>query len=136
MTAIARLTGLAIDCPDARALAGFYSGLTGWPVDEEASDGKWVQLASDTGATLLFQQVDGYRPPRWPGQEHPQQAHCDFAVADLDIGEAQVIALGARKHGVQPGTDFRVYLDPADHPFCLVRLEVGGPDSAHCAGNH
>jgi hypothetical protein len=28
--------------------------------------------------------------------------------------------MGARKHDVQPGTDFRVYLDPVDHPFCLV----------------
>ncbi len=119
---IARLTGIAIDCPDARALAAFYSAITGWPVDEEESEGPWVQLASDVGATLLFQQVDDYRAPQWPGQEHPQQAHCDFDVADLDAGEARVLALGARKHAVQPGTTFRVYLDPAGHPFCLVAL--------------
>jgi hypothetical protein len=34
-----------------------------------------------------------------------------------------VLALGATRHDVQPGEPsgdgFRVYLDPAGHPFCL-----------------
>ena len=34
--------------------------------------------------------------------------------------EEWVLGLGARKHSYQPGTTFRVYLDPAGHPFCLV----------------
>ncbi|HWD63032.1 MAG TPA: VOC family protein, partial [Humibacter sp.] len=34
-------------------------------------------------------------------------------------GEAQVLALGAVKAGSDHET-FRVYLDPAGHPFCLV----------------
>jgi hypothetical protein len=34
-----------------------------------------------------------------------------------------VLALGARKVDVQPGTTFRVYLDPAGHPLCLVLNE-------------
>jgi len=45
--------------------------------------------------------------------------HLDLIVADLDEGESAVIALGATKAGVQPGTKFRVFLDPAGHPFCL-----------------
>ena len=61
-----------------------------------------------------------HRPPQWPGAEHPQQLHLDLEVADLDAGEAAVVALGARKHAVQPGETFRVFLDPAGHPFCLV----------------
>jgi hypothetical protein len=57
----------------------------------------------------------------WPGAEHPQQAHLDFEVDDLDAGEAEVLRLGARKPETQPGGDsWRVYLDPAGHPFCLV----------------
>jgi hypothetical protein len=120
MTAIARLSWTAIDCPDPVALAGFYTAITGWPVDPEDSDPDWVTLTSDAGATLAFQRVDDYRPPQWPGQEHPQQAHCDFEVDDLDLAEALVLAIGARKHDVQPGHMFRVYLDPADHPFCLI----------------
>ena len=120
MTSIARLAWTAIDCPDAIGLARFYSAITGWPVDEDESDDLWVQLRSGEGATLAFQQVTDYRAPEWPGQEHPQQEHLDFAVDDLDIAEAQVLGLGARKHASQPGHTFRVFLDPADHPFCLV----------------
>jgi catechol 2,3-dioxygenase-like lactoylglutathione lyase family enzyme len=121
MTAIGRLAWTAIDCPDAHALAAFYSAITGWPVDEASSDDRWVQLAGDHGGTLAFQQVDGYRPPEWPGQEHPQQEHPDFLVDDLDTAEGQVLAIGATKHPVQPSPDaWRVYLDPAGHPFCLI----------------
>ena len=120
MPAIARLSWTAIDCPEPRRLAAFYSALTGWPVDEENSSDDWVELTSDVGATICFQLVEAqYTPPQWPGQEHPQQEHLDFHVDDLDLAEIQVLAIGARKHEVQPGTRFRVYLDPDDHPFCL-----------------
>jgi catechol 2,3-dioxygenase-like lactoylglutathione lyase family enzyme len=120
MTGIARFSLVALDCPDARALAAFYSRLTGWPVDEAGSDDEWVTLRSPAGATLAFQRVEGYRPPEWPGQEHPQQLHLDLDVPDLDEGEAAVLALGARAAAFQPGQTFRVFLDPAGHPFCLV----------------
>ena len=45
--------------------------------------------------------------------------HLDVVVGDLDAGEAAVIELGTIKHDHQPGTTFRVFLDPAGHPFCL-----------------
>ena len=38
---------------------------------------------------------------------------------DLDDAEPKVIELGATKAEHQPGTTFRVFLDPAGHPFCL-----------------
>lgn len=121
---IARYSLTALDCPDPHALAAFYSGLTGWQVRPGTSE-EWVQLVADGGATLAFQRVEGYRPPAWPGQEQPQQLHLDFDVPDLDAAEAAVLALGGRRHDVQPGDEeFRVYLDPAGHPFCLV-LDTG-----------
>jgi hypothetical protein len=40
-------------------------------------------------------------------------------VDDLDAAEAAVLELGATRHERQPGTTFRVFLDPAGHPFCL-----------------
>ena len=123
-TRIATLALVALDCPDPPALARFYSGITGWPVAPHTDDA-WVELDSGgAGATLAFQLVEQgrYRPPQWPGQEHPQQAHPDFDVPDLDEGERAVLALGARAHDLQPAPDrFRVYLDPAGHPFCLVK---------------
>jgi len=117
--AIAKLTLTAIDCPDHRALAQFYSDITGWPVSPDGDD-EWVWLESDTGTTLAFQCSPDHVPPTWPEGERPQQLHLDFDVPDLDEGEAAVLALGARKADHQPGETFRVYLDPAGHPFCLV----------------
>ncbi len=120
MKPIARLSLFAFDCPDPDALAEFYSAITGWEVDH--SDEEWVSLESDVGATLAFQRVEDYRPPLWPGSEHPQQAHLDFDVPDIDAAELALFGLGARIAEYQPGGDsWRVYLDPAGHPFCLVR---------------
>jgi catechol-2,3-dioxygenase len=116
-TRIATLGAVCLDCRDPRALAEFYSALSGAPI--ERSDDDWVQLAAQGGVALAFQEVPGHVPPQWPGDELPQQIHLDFDVPDLDAAEAQVLAIGARKHEHQPGTTFRVYLDPAGHPFCL-----------------
>ena len=121
---IARVQAVALDCPDPDALAAFYAAVLGTQVDredaEDNEDDDWVQLEARGGTRLAFQRVADHRPPQWPGAEHPQQVHLDLAVADLDVGEAAVVRLGARKHEVQPGETFRVFLDPAGHPFCLV----------------
>jgi catechol 2,3-dioxygenase-like lactoylglutathione lyase family enzyme len=119
MPAIAKLDSFALDAADPRALAEFYSALTGLPIERD--DGEWVQLVSDGGAALAFQLAPGHRPPVWPSDDQPQQAHLDFEVGDLDDGEQAVLAIGARKAEFQPAPDsFRVFLDPAGHPFCLV----------------
>jgi predicted enzyme related to lactoylglutathione lyase len=114
--AIARFPTVVLDCPDPEALAGFYGKLLGWEV--KTSDG-WATVRADYGDSIGFQQVDGYRPPQWPGQDVPQQMHLDVDVDDLDSAEAAVLELGATKHEHQPGETFRVFLDPAGHPFCL-----------------
>lgn len=120
MSPIARFSLVALDCPDPGALADFYGGITGWSVDWTSDDGSWVQLASDAGPTLAFQRAPDHEPPSWP-QGSPQQAHLDFDVPDLEEAESRILELGAVKADVQPKPDsWRVYLDPAGHPFCLV----------------
>jgi predicted enzyme related to lactoylglutathione lyase len=115
--AIARYPSFVIDCPDAAALAAFYGALLDWKVKASAD---WADLRpDDESACVSFQQVEDYTPPSWPGQQIPQQMHLDVIVDDLDAAEAAVLALGATKHEHQPGTTFRVFLDPAGHPFCL-----------------
>ncbi|MGO4363274.1 VOC family protein [Terrabacter sp. RAF57] len=115
--AIARYPSFVIDCPDAEALATFYATLLGWTV--KASDG-WGEIRdTETGQCICFQQVEDFSSPQWPGQVVPQQMHLDVMVEDLDAAEPEVLALGATKHDTQPGTSFRVFLDPAGHPFCL-----------------
>jgi predicted enzyme related to lactoylglutathione lyase len=116
MTAIATLGAVALDCREPLVVAEFYSALLDVPI--ERTDDDWVQLAIGDVA-LAFQLAPDHVPPQWPGAEHPQQFHLDLDVPDLDAAEQQVLAVGARKHEFQPGTTFRVFLDPAGHPFCL-----------------
>src|SRR5262245_43533187 len=115
--ALARFPGFVIDCPDAAGLATFYGTILGWEI--ETRDG-WADIRPSDGSNCIsFQQVSGYRPPYWPSQTVPQQMHLDLIVDSLDQSEADVVALGATKAEAQPGETFRVFLDPAGHPFCL-----------------
>ena len=116
--AIARFPGFVIDCPDASVLARFYGALLDWSVRAD-DDGSWAEARSTDGPVISFQSVDGYQAPQWPDQSRPQQMHIDVIVDDLDTAETATLALGATKHETQPGTTFRVFLDPAGHPFCL-----------------
>lgn len=123
---------IILDCPDALALATFYGDLLGWSLGD-ASDRDFATLAPPEGGVspdnpqgrpaLAFQRIDDWVEPTWPGGAHPQQFHLDFSVGDIDAAEPGVLALGARVHDHQPSTDggFKVYLDPAGHPFCLIR---------------
>ena len=111
------LFAVTIDAPDASALARFYAELMG---TEVAYDGPEGALINADGRNLMFQQISGYNPPRWADPAHPQQAHLDLVVDDLDIGETRARELGAsRLDG--GGESFRVLADPAGHPFCLIR---------------
>lgn len=115
--AIARRPVTVLDCPAPDVLARFYADLLGAEIT--STDADWWHLREPGGSQLAFQQVDGYVAPDWPGQDVPQQFHLDVLVDDLDETEAAVLALGASKHSHQPGETFRVFLDPAGHPFCL-----------------
>ena len=119
--AIARFPSIVLDCPDPVALATFYGAMLDWKVDTSNADENdgWIDVKADYGQCLSFQGVADYKAPQWPGQEVPQQMHLDVVVDHLDSAEAAVLELGATKHEHQPGTSFRVFLDPAGHPFCL-----------------
>jgi len=112
---------IVLDCSEPQVLARFYVELLGGEIVESDSD--WAEiLPSQAGGRplLAFQRVDHYQPPEWPGQRIPQQVHLDVKVEDLDSAEDSVLAIGATATGAGTNT-FRVYLDPAGHPFCLIR---------------
>ena len=123
MTPPARLRTVVLDCPDPLALAEFYRSLIGGELHHDGDEPDWVVLEPEPGRRFAFQQADDYAPPTWPSGERPQQFHLDLTVDDIDVAEPAVLALGARRHDVQPGEAdgdcFRVYLDPVGHPFCL-----------------
>jgi catechol-2,3-dioxygenase len=109
------LFAVTIDAPDASGLAHFYADLLGMEVTYDGPEGA---LITGEGKSLMFQQVSEYNPPQWPDPAHPQQAHLDILVADLDAGEARALELGASRFD-GGGERFRVFADPAGHPFCL-----------------
>jgi catechol 2,3-dioxygenase-like lactoylglutathione lyase family enzyme len=116
---IGRLEKTVIDCPDPRALARFYCQVLGMQVNEDI-DG-WVVIGTEPRLRqLAFQLAEDWIPPRWPDPAYPQQLHLDIRVNDADEAEQELLALGAtRVHG-QRETGFRVFTDPAGHPFCIV----------------
>lgn len=120
---IKKLQAVAFDCPDPVRLAEFYAEVLGGRVEADPQDPDWVKVVDFGGTPLAFQRVDDYQPPEWPGQAHPQQIHLDFDVDDIEADEKRVIALGAkvleRTDQVHQDANWRVYADPAGHPFCL-----------------
>jgi catechol 2,3-dioxygenase-like lactoylglutathione lyase family enzyme len=110
------LWAVSIDAPDASMLARFYADLMGMQVTHDTTEAAAI---SGGGRTVYFQQVSDYNPPRWPDPAYPQPAHLDVIVSDLDAGEVRALELGATR---LPGGEqtFRVFADPAGHPFCLT----------------
>ena len=126
---IAHYAYTALDCDNPIELADFYSKITGWPVeplgDFPPEDVTWLELLDDKGFTkMAFQLIENYQKPTWPTGGLPQQAHMDFHAKDLDIAEKQLLEIGAVKAEYQPKPHrFRIYLDLAGHPFCIVQSD-------------
>jgi catechol 2,3-dioxygenase-like lactoylglutathione lyase family enzyme len=126
-TPIGQLINIVVDVPDADVSARFWAAVLGWERVQETADFVDIADASDGRRRLVFQQVADYLPPGWPDQGPPQQLHLDVRVDDLEIADQRVRALGAAPLGervVLEGETYRVYADPAGHPFCLVQLET------------
>ncbi|GGJ83808.1 glyoxalase [Pilimelia anulata] len=117
---VGKLHSIVLDCPDPRALAAFYAELTGLSVVD--ADDDWVTLRAGDAVRLAFQRAPDNPPPTWPEPGVPQQFHLDVEVDDVEAAEVRTLALGARRLPGGGGTTsgFRVYADPAGHPFCLV----------------
>ena len=126
--AIAHYAYTALDCDNPVELAHFYAKITGHKVQpfdegETAEMCEWLELIDEADFTAMaFQKIENYQKPTWPIGGLPQQAHMDFHAKDLDIAEKHLLEIGAVKAKFQPKPDrFRIYLDPAGHPFCMVQ---------------
>ncbi|MEO3812430.1 VOC family protein [Sphaerisporangium sp. B11E5] len=121
---VAVLECVVLDCPKPLELAEFYRALLGGDVNRTdrrwSLDDDWATLHLPSGNVFAFQRVEDYRPPRWPDPAHPQQFHLDFGVPDLERAHEVALAGGATVLEDSEGTSWRVYADPAGHPFCLV----------------
>jgi predicted enzyme related to lactoylglutathione lyase len=114
-----KITGIALDCVDVDELIKFYARITGVPVFFQSDEFACLNM---TTYWLTTQKVDPYVAPTWPESTSPKQFHFEISATDLDEAEAFVLECGASKSEHQPSADgsWRVYLDPAGHPFCLT----------------
>ena len=123
--AIGWIREIVLDCVDPWRLAWFWAGLLGGtPVQWYPG---WVTLEPPPkGQRLSFQ---GVRDGAAPGSRTGAGVHFDILVSDLAAAHDKVITAGAVFAGehVSPrpaasgeAVRWRVYRDPADHPFCLV----------------
>ena len=122
---------IVLDCPSPWDLARFWAGLLGGtPVEWYPG---WVTLEPPPHGQRLSFQGTGPAPPPAPGPPDGGSrgpiVHFDVLVGDLPGAHQRVIAAGGRylSEHVSPrrGPDgeqipWRVYTDPAGHPFCLV----------------
>jgi catechol-2,3-dioxygenase len=116
---IGKLETVVLDTRDPKALAGFYAELIGARITTEEDD--WVSIVDGEGRKLSFQTSPEHEAPSFPDPAGSQQFHVDVRVDDVDEAERKVLELGAvRVPDAHEDNTFRVFRDPAGHPFCLV----------------
>jgi Glyoxalase-like domain len=124
-SAIGWIREIVLDTSDPWRLARFWAAvLGGTPVEWYPG---WVTLEPPPhGQRLSFQ---GAGDDFVAGHRSAAPVHFDVLVSDLGAGHDRVIAAGAIFVGEhvspRPGpggqlVQWRVYQDPAGHPFCLV----------------
>ena len=120
--AIGWIREVVMDCPEPWALARFWAGLLGGsPVEWYPG---WVTIEPPPhGQRLSFQASTA------PPGTGAARIHVDVLVGDLAAAHRRVLAAGAaftgehvspRPGAAGPPVSWRVYQDPAGHPFCLV----------------
>jgi catechol 2,3-dioxygenase-like lactoylglutathione lyase family enzyme len=120
-TALVRPGSVVLDCPDPAALAAFYAALMELPAAELSESGHWATLTVPGSDVLIeFQRAADYQAPTWPDPARPQMFHLDLRVDDMAAAAAHAISVGAIElDASDEHPSFRVYADPAGHPFCL-----------------
>ena len=121
---VGRLLSVVFECADPDEEGRFWEAMLGYARHHSGPD--WVTIVDVVEQTqrLSFQRVEDHVQPTWPARDRPQQAHIDLLVEDLDNADGRAIALGARRLTddavLHEDESFRVYADPAGHPFCLI----------------
>jgi catechol 2,3-dioxygenase-like lactoylglutathione lyase family enzyme len=115
-----RIRAITFDCADARALAAFWSGITGWNVYYD-DDPEVVVAPSfpNAGTSLLFIPVP-------EGKTAKNRLHLDLEPETMtrDEAVAAAVAAGARvagDHRRDDGSGWVTLLDPEGNEFCYER---------------
>lgn len=116
---------VVLDSGNAEELSAFYEKLLGWKRQEYGPDDEWIVVNNgkrDGLPELIFQQIENYVRHVWPDEpgEQSQMMHLDFHVDDVEEGVRHAVSCGAALSPVQCDNRWRVMLDPAGHPFCIL----------------
>ncbi len=116
---------VVLDSDHSEELSAFYEKLLGWIRYEHGPNDEWIVVNNgkrDGLPELIFQQIANYERPVWPdvAGRQSQMVHLDFHVDDLEEGVQHALSCGAQLSPVQLEEAWRVMLDPAGHPFCIL----------------
>lgn len=124
-----RQGAIVLDSGNAGELSEFYRKFLKWERSEQVFEGEQWFIVTDPagkGLPLVFQQDDHYRPPVWPSApgEQQQMIHLDFYVEQEEMAQAVAHALscGAKLAASQLSEHWRVFIDLAGHPFCIIPI--------------
>lgn len=110
---------VVFDAADIAAESSFWAEVLGGAVK---GDDDWHSVLVDGQTRVGVQHAPDHVPPEWPDGEQ-QQIHLDLYVEDIRSSHDEVLELGARElkaaYAFDAPEGFRVYADPAGHPFCL-----------------
>jgi hypothetical protein len=114
---------IVFDAADLGAESSFWAGVLDGTVDAEDD---WHMVLVDGRPRVGVQLAPDHVSPDWPSGT-PQQIHIDLWVEDPSDSHDLVMSLGASVLKEPDDDDapdaFRVYADPAGHPFCLCWLK-------------
>lgn len=114
-------TVIVIDAQDLESESSFWAGLLGGTVLKEET---WHSLIDSTGEWKMgFQLNPTHRKPEWPSGDQQQQIHLDLHTNTPEEMHKRIMTLGGillqSTDSFDTSEGFRVYSDPAGHPFCV-----------------
>jgi hypothetical protein len=114
-------TVVVFDAADLDSESAFWASMLNGYV---LKDSNWHSVIDEFGEWRLGIQLNPtHVKPEWPNGKQQQQIHLDIHVEDPYEAHQQAMELGATILYESKTTDsdegFRVYADPAGHPFCI-----------------
>ena len=116
-----RIRQIVLDAKEIEPVARFWTELLQLEVTYSMAD--WVSLSGPV--SLAVQRNPDHRTAGLGDPDRPQQVHLDIEVEDIESAESLVLRNGGTELKESPDAEppFRVYADPAGHPFCLEYVE-------------
>jgi hypothetical protein len=122
------VVGLSIDCADAAALAGFWSGALGRPVSPGADAEHAAIDATDpaSGPRLSFQRVPEPKAVK-------NRLHLDLRTDRFEADSEHLTALGATaiRSFDRPAIRWTTFADPEGNEFDLIAARAPASGEGH-----